>query len=576
MGFFFELGGMKGCLSLLLGFVVGVMGYGQTNYYVSPMGNNGNVGSLAAPWQTVQHGLNQLLTLDTLNLMAGTFYEKVYIPNSNIALRNQAGQAPVLDATGILTQTAIIEVLDVSNVTIQGLELKNNSMLDAQGILVEGNCRDITIQSCTIHDIHFSSNPNAVVDSSTNAQGIIVYGTSPTNPIRDLIIQDNHIYDCRLGYSEGIAVNGNVDGFHIIGNLVHDLTNIGIDCIGHEGTCPDPLLDQARNGIVQDNITHHCISFYAPSAGIYVDGGRNIILENNTTYHNGYGIEVGCENVGKTTDGISVRSNIIHDNEFSGMAWGGFDYPSGSGKVTNSSFTNNTCFRNGTGTQTYGEMYLSYSEGSVIHTNIFSAFGSNIWVRAENTQPGLFFDYNIVHGPSGAAGLYNFWPGLSASGFAGFVTGSQTNANSQFIDPAFVATQVGSVDLHLTAGSPAIDAGNPFFIPQPGEVDMDNQTRNFGFVDCGADEFYSSNGIATPADAQVLQLYPNPATTTLYLDAPSEPATLTLYNAFGQMVHTGPVHAGQGIDIAMLPPGVYLAVCTPVHGVPRSARLIKH
>jgi hypothetical protein len=65
-------------------------------------------------------------------------------------------------------------------------------------------------------------------------------------------------------------------------------------------------------------------------------------------------------------------------------------------------------------------------------------------------------------------------------------------------------------------------------------------TRSKGIVDCGADEFYSSNGTATPADAQVLQLYPNPATTTLYIDAPSGPATLTLFNALGQLVHKGP------------------------------------
>ena len=122
---------------------------------------------------------------------------------------------------------------------------------------------------------------NAFVNASTNAQGIIVYGTNATTAITNLKIQNNQLYDCRLGYSEGIAVNGNVNGFEVTGNTVYNLTNIGIDLIGHEGACPNPTNDQARNGLVKNNIVHDCLSTYASSGGIYIDGGKIITVENN-------------------------------------------------------------------------------------------------------------------------------------------------------------------------------------------------------------------------------------------------------------------------------------------------------
>ena len=38
-----------------------------------------------------------------------------------------------------------------------------------------------------------------------------------------------------LGASESVVVNGNVKGWRIAGNHIHDNNNIGIDAIGYEG-----------------------------------------------------------------------------------------------------------------------------------------------------------------------------------------------------------------------------------------------------------------------------------------------------------------------------------------------------
>jgi|GEM_PF-706881 len=467
--------------------------HGQINYYVSPSGTNTTTnGTLASPWRTIQYGLNRIASGDTLNVMNGTYAEKLQIPISGITLRNYAPHSPIINANGITFQTAIIDLSNVSNISIQGLELSNSIMNDAQGILVDGNCQSITIKNCIIHDIHFSANVTAAVNAGTNAQGIIVYGSNATTAITNLSIVNNQLYNCRLGYSEGIAVNGNVNGFNITGNTVYNLSNIGIDIIGHEGTCSNPANDQARNGLVKNNTVHHCISPYATSGGLYIDGGKNILVENNTSYHNGYGIEVGCENVGKTTDGILIRNNIFYDNQICALAMGGFDYPSGSGKVVNSTFKNNTCYANDYSNSGNGELYLSYSENTVIENNIFYTTAQNTLAYAELTQPSLQFNYNTLFCLAGANSLSADWNGSGYNRFSTFVLGSGTNANSIFANPLFVTTNISTPNFHLTSTSPSINTGNPSFVAAIGEVDMDVQIRTNGRVDAGADEYYTS------------------------------------------------------------------------------------
>lgn len=119
----------------------------------------------------------------------------------------------------------------------------------------------------------------------------------------------------KLGLSEAIAVNGNVDSFEVTNNKVHDNNNIGIVLIGHEGVSPVAALDQARNGIVRNNIVHHNSSFNNTSYneysadGIYVDGGKEIIIEQNQSYENDLGIEVASEHAGKVQ--VKLQLEII-------------------------------------------------------------------------------------------------------------------------------------------------------------------------------------------------------------------------------------------------------------------------
>ncbi len=467
---------------------------GQTDYYVATDGNDANNGtSSGTAWQTIQHAMNNATPNSIVHIASGTYPEKVEVNVSGtvgnpIVFRKQSGTPVILDGTGISGLDAIIGIFDQSYITIEGLTLQNSIQNDAQGIIVEGSCQGISLLNNEIRNIHFDEDPNAPVSESTNSQPLIVYGTSGSAPIRDLEISGNTIHDCRTGYSEGLAVNGNVEGFTITNNTVYNISNIGIDVIGHEGTAP--ANDQARQGLIAGNLVYECKSPYATAAGIYVDGGKDLVIERNEILDCQWGIEIGCENIGQSTSNVVVRSNIIYDNDDAGIALGGYDFPSGSGKVVDCRFVNNTLYDNDRNAGGLGgvstDIFLTYSENCRLENNIiYSDNSSEQFLYLDAVNPiGLSLDYNLFY----ADGIYTFdYNGALYPTFDAYQTGTGQDISSKTADPLFVST--AQRDFHLTENSPAINMGNPNFIPEMDETDFDGDQRLAGSrVDIGAYE----------------------------------------------------------------------------------------
>jgi len=543
---------MKTIMLMLISTLFYLNGFCQQNYYVNTLGNDdtGN-GSYNQPWLTIQNGMDQLSAGDTLNIMAGTYNEKLFVEvsgtNENkIVIRNNSNDTVIISGADIVDSEAVIEIYNQSNITIEGLFITNNEMPDSKGILIEAKCNNITIRNNKIYNINFSNNASDVVTEETNAQPLIVFGTESQDPVMNLIIEGNKIYDCRTGYSEALAVNGNVDGFEIINNTVHDITNIGIDIIGHEGTSLQN--DQARNGLVKGNTIYNCISNYATSGGIYVDGGKDLIIENNVSYHNGYGIEIGCENTGKTTSNAVVRNNLFYDNEVCAIAIGGFDYPDGSGKVVDCDILNNTCVKNDFAVDGTGEMYITYLENANIKNNIFYISGQDIFAYAELSQVNLLMDYNLFYSLSG-----NFdteWNGTQYTSFIEFQTGTSSNANSLFSDPLLVSSTVSSADFHLQENSPAINVGDPDFVAADTETDFDGNERIYdNRVDCGAYESQTSAEISKIKTAKDIVVFPNPCSNVLNVRLLNDKTTkgyyYTIMNSLGQTISKGKMESNQ-------------------------------
>ena len=423
-------------------------------------------------YNSVQSGLNAASAGDTVYVKAGTYTETVTFSKSGtsgapIVLCNYGTDTSVIDGNG--TNNNIITISGKSYVQVIGIEVRNASGGDPSiGISIDGSGSNILIKNCKVHNIK---------SDNTNAHGIAVYGTEAA-PIHNIVLDKNEVYDCLLGQSESIVLNGNVDTFQIINNVVHDNDNIGIDLIGFESTAVAiDAVDQARNGIVAENHVYNISSKSNPTYsgvqsadGIYVDGGENIIIERNIVDSCDIGIEIASEHEGKTTSNIIIRDNFVSRSYQGNIMTGGYD--SNKGSALNIIIVNNTTYHGNN-----GEILLQYNNDSITVKNNILYANSNVKYVTTNGS-------NNTH----VTVANNLYYGASAN-----LPGKWTDASAIFADPQFVTT--GS-DFHVSATSPAIDAGANIGTLS-GTMDIDGQERTYGScVDIGADEYGSSFVVA--------------------------------------------------------------------------------
>ena len=122
-----------------------------------------------------------------------------------------------------------------SYLIVQGFELRNYTTAKTTqvpiGIYVTGAGSNVQIVNNHIHDITTTAHTTPSACAS-DALGLAVYGNKAPGSIASLVISGNELNAMKTGCSETMTLNGNVDGFTVTSNLVHDNDNIGIDAIG--------------------------------------------------------------------------------------------------------------------------------------------------------------------------------------------------------------------------------------------------------------------------------------------------------------------------------------------------------
>ncbi len=558
---------MKNCIFLfLLVCSWATIGQGQTAYYVSTKGDNQASGTLNAPWRTIQYGIEQIQPGDSLLIMEGTYYEKLDlsksgIPGQYLTLKSYNEAEVILSGKQSRDNVPLI-FIGGAFIRVEGLHITDFKQNDAEGISIQGTAHDIVIQNNRISQIKFSKNPNAPVNENTNAVPLGVLGDVSPDSIYNIFLLDNELFDNQTGYSENLTLGGNVSGFVVEGNLIHDNTNIGIDVTGNYLECPDPHYDHARNGVIRKNTVFNCYAEYSTAAGIYIDGGWNIIVENNVTHHNGYGGEIGCEENGETRH-VTFRNNIFYNNRIAGMHIGGYDRNT-TGNVIQSAVRNNTFYHNDINETYNGELILSQSVDCSIENNLFYLSTQNVYLAMDRTQKGLKFDYNLVFADAGKQSIMTAG-NIEVEGLDVFYRKSGYGMHDTWGNPQFFDA---GKDFHLSPGSPAINAGNPVYTAATGEKDLDGQNRiNEGRVDCGADEFYVSTRAITEGVEHKNSpwIYPLPAGDYIFISGlnPSW-ESYRISTLDGKIIREsrwrlggGLVHE-KGIDISDLSPGTYL------------------
>lgn len=270
-----------------------------------------------------------------------------------------------------------ISLVDISYVSVEGLEIEGGT----HGIYYESTreaglqLTDICIRDCAVHGVR-------------GTHGICAYACNDVVPVQNLTIEGCEVYDCECGDSESVVLNGNVDGFLIKGNTVHDNNNIGIDMIGFEGTAKHPddasdaneyEADMVRNGVCEGNVVYNISTEgnqayfedgeYDPCAGgIYVDGGQNIEICNNFVFNCDVGLEVATEHSPDDNElfrvsGINVHDNVIADCKgFAGICFGGYDLDLG--------FTEECAFEHNTLVDNAAQIAVQRSKNNRVSANL--------------------------------------------------------------------------------------------------------------------------------------------------------------------------------------------------------------
>lgn len=503
--------------------------------YVSKTGSDNNLGTLASPWKTIGKAAGAAVAGDVINIRGngGNYSERVTVNNRDgtaalpIIFQTYPGDPMVvLDLTGTVPPAGVSAVFTITNsdyVTLRNLEIRNykTSGTDAVqrgqipvGIYIVGNGNGVAVRNCKVHDI-WQSCANAF--DAGNGFGIAVYGNNAT-AVNNLVLDGNEIYDLRTGSSESVALNGNVTNFTVTNNIVHDCNNIGIDFIGFEGTNGNAALDQARQGTCANNLVYNIDSKFNPAyggnfttggdnstrsaPGIYVDGGKDIVIERNRVYACNFALSLGSEAAAKVTSNVTARNNIFNHCHVGGIVLGGSD-AADNGGASNCAISNNTIYGNDTVGYGGGQIALQNNlTGITIRRNLITTTASFAQLILKDNLTGTFaagaIDWNYYKVNPG--GSFEFiWNGVSYSTFASWKAAGSHDSRSTLATGSLglvnnsPTSASASTDFALTSTSILRNIGDSAalpFTPAAGEKDYLGQSRVVSQrVDIGADEY---------------------------------------------------------------------------------------
>jgi len=480
--------------------------------HVSAAGADSNPGSAESPWRSIQYAIDRAEPGDTILVHGGVYNEIVLITRSGssedgfITLMEAPGEHAVIDGEGLVRgpygMRGLITLADVSYVRIKDFEIRNyksDSEFIPIGILVEGSGERIELRNNTIHGIEANNLPSR---GNADALGIAVYGRNPT-PIRNVIIDGNELFGLKTGTSESLTVGGNVEGWQITNNAVHDNNFIGIDATGYYVDGAEH--DRARQGWIAGNTVYNlsseknqALTFAAAAVGIYVDGGRNITVERNTVDANDGGIWLLSEHPGKSTSDVIVRNNLVRFNRDAGILVGGYDDRQ-SGGAERCIITNNTLFENNlrdvSGIHA-GEFQIGHHTTDIRFRNNILYAGPKGYVVTKFSplaSGSVELGYNLYFSAFGGENVRWFWVDRnfynrdeSDGDFLAFRSASG-EVGGLVEDPAFVSP--AGQDLRLQRNSPAIDSGGDAAVVDIGLWDKSMNARVSGTaIDRGAFE----------------------------------------------------------------------------------------
>ena len=454
-----------------------------TTYYVDNTNLScSDVGAGISPTQpfcTIGRGANVATPGDTVQVLAGDYYETVNVPNPG--------------SSGLpITYSA------VSGVTVYGNGSSSGSafLISSKSyVVVDG----FTITSTVDHGIYVSDSNNITISNNH-----VSYSGTPASGLTS-----RGIYFNRTNAS---TINGNTTdhnsdhGIYLnssSGNMISD----NISYANAEG------YQRNANGInfyaSDNNTVLHNITYANEDTGLnFYTGSSNNLVIGNLTYGNG---DHGIDNY--NSPGNTIIGNTVQGNHTAGINLEGNTGSASSGAT----LRNNISVDNG--------------------INPITGQTSNIRVDSSSVS-GTTIDYDLVY-LSGAGTSEVQWNGTTYSTLAAFqaaVPGQEVHglqADPLFVSPVAPAGRPPNVvvgDYHIQAGSPAIDSA---YADAPSEplLDLDGNPRlddpatsNTGagvrtYDDRGAYEYQTGGVTPTPT------ITSSPTATPTHTFSPTPTAT---------------------------------------------------
>jgi hypothetical protein len=489
---------------------------------VATDGHRGAAGTLRHPLATVREAVRRLPSGGVIDMRGGRYSQRILLHRvRGITVRPYRHEHVVLDGSALTPRrtSAMVDVASSTHVVVEGLGITGYATrrlgVVPIGIYVHGASSHVTVRG---NHVHAMGNYNPTLGSfDINAHGIAVYGDRPHHAISDLTITRNTVDHLVLGASESVVVNGNVDGWRITRNLIHDNNNIGIDAIGFEPTLPAPYryrqVNRARNGEIADNTVYNIISKGNPAYyegggwcncadGIYVDGGTRIRVERNRVARDDIGIEVAAENPHGSADHVTVADNAVSRSAFVGITTGGYcDGRPGCGGVRTgrsfaNRFVNNTLYADNRLDDGSPELLIQYyAHDNTFENNILYAtdadhavLGTVPRAQHDGVSTRNRIDHNLYFASGAGPAQATFGSlGRTYVGWRAYRRATGLDRHSRFIRPRLRGPAHG--DLHLRRHSPAVDAGVRLPTSVVGRLDIDRRPRVRGpRIDIGADE----------------------------------------------------------------------------------------
>jgi parallel beta-helix repeat protein len=400
-------------------------------FYVSTAAgaSDSNAGTLALPWQTIQHAVDTIAAGDTIIVQPGT-YVGCRIGKSGTA-------AAVCTLMASPPGSVLINAPSPGNKHQSLIEVENFSGTLRYWVIDGFECSGAPRYGIDLRDTDFMTVQNCTVHNSTVTGIFLAFCYHP-------LIQNNESYS---NGEHGIYQSNSGDFPTIRGNRCHNNFSAGIHMNGDRNFTPG-------DGIISFALVE-----------------KNIIWENGAPPGGGSGIN--CDGV---SDSV-IRNNLLYSNHASGISLYATDGAEGSSrdKVYNNTIVmasdGRWCINIGASTEGQPDAIGNEVKNNILYTA--HTFRGSVSTYS-NSVSGFSCDYNVVVNRfSTDQGNTN----MSLASWQAF----GYDQHSIIATPTQLFTNPATNDYSLKSGSPAIDVGLALGTNVPDDITGIPRPQHFNF-----------------------------------------------------------------------------------------------